>query len=254
MPDDDATVGVIFENLKVGLGTLFGTPIIRSLFIVGAFMFVAFGLWNVLLLPFSINAPRRDRVRIRPAGGSDLGRLRRRIAVHGPLRAPAAGTGLDRRVAPGHGRRWASSTPTRPRSPSRSWWSSLSGFAPAAVVRSRRSVLLQRNTPREMRGRVFSAFYVMRDIIFLIGMAGAGLADFVDIRLLIIVRIRPAVRVSRVHARRPRTGYRTWGAAAARLRGAGAPQGSSAQPGPCCDAGRLRPPGGPSRCLRPALG
>ena len=38
-----------------------------------------------------------------------------------------------------------------------------------------------------MRGRVFSAFYVMRDIIFLIGMAGAGLADVVDIRLLIIV-------------------------------------------------------------------
>ena len=36
-------------------------------------------------------------------------------------------------------------------------------------------MLLQRNTPREMRGRVFSAFYVMRDIIFLFGMAGAGL-------------------------------------------------------------------------------
>ena len=37
-----------------------------------------------------------------------------------------------------------------------------------------------------MRGRVFSAFYVMRDIIFLFGMAGAGLADVLDIRLLII--------------------------------------------------------------------
>ena len=33
---------------------LFGTPIIRSLFIVGAFMFFSFGLWNVLLLPFAI--------------------------------------------------------------------------------------------------------------------------------------------------------------------------------------------------------
>jgi CRP-like cAMP-binding protein len=38
-----------------------------------------------------------------------------------------------------------------------------------------------------MRGRVFSAFYVMRDIIFLIGMAGAGLADVIDIRLLIVL-------------------------------------------------------------------
>ena len=53
-PDDDATVGVIVANLKSGLATLFGTPVIRSLFIVGVFMFLSFGLWNVLLLPFSI--------------------------------------------------------------------------------------------------------------------------------------------------------------------------------------------------------
>ena len=52
----------------------------------------------------------------------------------------------------------------------------ISGFfnSPSSVARS---VLLQRHTPREMRGRVFSAFYVMRDVIFLFGMAGAGLAD-----------------------------------------------------------------------------
>ena len=62
----------------------------------------------------------------------------------------------------------------------------ITGFfnSPSSVARS---VLLQRNTPREMRGRVFSAFYVLRDIVFLIGMAGAGLADVVDIRLLIVV-------------------------------------------------------------------
>ena len=36
------------------MSVLFGTPIIRSLFIVGAFMFFSFGLWNVLLLPFSL--------------------------------------------------------------------------------------------------------------------------------------------------------------------------------------------------------
>jgi hypothetical protein len=62
----------------------------------------------------------------------------------------------------------------------------ITGFfnSPASVARS---VLLQRNTPRELRGRVFSAYYVMRDVIFLLGMAGAGLADIVDIRLLIVV-------------------------------------------------------------------
>ena len=36
------------------MATLVGTPIIRSLFVVGAFMFFSFGLWNVLLLPFSL--------------------------------------------------------------------------------------------------------------------------------------------------------------------------------------------------------
>jgi MFS family permease len=53
-PDEDASVRVIVDNLKSGMVVLFGTPIIRSLFIVGAFMFFSFGLWNVLLLPFSL--------------------------------------------------------------------------------------------------------------------------------------------------------------------------------------------------------
>ena len=38
-----------------------------------------------------------------------------------------------------------------------------------------------------MRGRVFSAFYVMRDVVFLLGMAAAGLADVIDIRVLIVL-------------------------------------------------------------------
>ena len=54
IPDEDATPAVILANLRSGMSTLFGTPILRSLFLIGSFMFVAFGLWNVLLLPFSI--------------------------------------------------------------------------------------------------------------------------------------------------------------------------------------------------------
>jgi CRP-like cAMP-binding protein len=38
-----------------------------------------------------------------------------------------------------------------------------------------------------MRGRVFSAFSVSRDVVFLIGMAGAALADIYPVRSLIIV-------------------------------------------------------------------
>jgi len=60
-----------------------------------------------------------------------------------------------------------------------------SGFLNSPSSISRR-LILQKNTPREMRGRVFSAFFVSRDVVFLIGMAGAGLADIIDVRILII--------------------------------------------------------------------
>jgi MFS family permease len=57
----------------------------------------------------------------------------------------------------------------------------VSGFfnAPSAIGRR---LVVQRNTPREMRGRVNSVFFVTRDVLFLIGMAAAGLADFIDVR------------------------------------------------------------------------
>src|SRR6185369_428973 len=35
-----------------------------------------------------------------------------------------------------------------------------------------RRLLMQKNIPREMRGRVFSAFAVARDVVTLVGMAG----------------------------------------------------------------------------------
>jgi CRP-like cAMP-binding protein len=47
--------------------------------------------------------------------------------------------------------------------------------------------LLQKNIPRAMRGRVFSAFAVSRDVVFLIGMAGAALADIYPVRDLIVI-------------------------------------------------------------------
>jgi CRP-like cAMP-binding protein len=78
-------------------------------------------------------------------------------------------------------------------------------------------VLLQRHTPREMRGRVFSAFYVMRDVIFLIGMAGAGLADVMDIRVLIIIASSLLFVSAAFTLVAPGLGIATWRAASARL-------------------------------------
>jgi hypothetical protein len=51
---EKTSVGVVIANLKTGVGTIFHTPMLRSLFLIGAPTFFAFGLWNVLLLPMSI--------------------------------------------------------------------------------------------------------------------------------------------------------------------------------------------------------
>jgi cAMP-binding proteins - catabolite gene activator and regulatory subunit of cAMP-dependent protein kinases len=62
----------------------------------------------------------------------------------------------------------------------------VTGFLNSPMSVARRS-LLQKNIPREMRGRVFSAFFVSRDVVFLIGMGGAALAGIYPVRNLIIV-------------------------------------------------------------------
>ena len=41
-------------NLKIGVRTIWDTPMLRSLFLLGAPAFFAIGLWNVLLLPMAI--------------------------------------------------------------------------------------------------------------------------------------------------------------------------------------------------------
>ena len=53
--------------------------------------------------------------------------------------------------------------------------------APSVVARQ---LVIQRNTPRDMRGRVNSAFIVTRDTVFMFGMAATGLADLYSPRLL----------------------------------------------------------------------
>src|SRR4030095_10334227 len=51
---EDTSVGVVIDNLKTGIRTIVHTPILRTLFLIGAPAFFAFGLWNVLLLPMAI--------------------------------------------------------------------------------------------------------------------------------------------------------------------------------------------------------
>jgi CRP-like cAMP-binding protein/sugar phosphate permease len=215
MPDEDASVAVILANLRSGLSTLWGTPVIRSLFMVGALMFFSFGLWNVLLLPFSFRVLNATEFEYGlqegltsvgfVIGSFFMARFSGRLQEPMWMIVGLTGMGLAG-IAYG----LSSSVPFA------ILMVMVSGFfnSPSSIARS---VLLQRNTPRDMRGRVFSAFYVMRDIIFLFGMAGAGLADIIDIRLLVLFAACLLLVSATFVVFAPGIGYRTWGLAAARL-------------------------------------
>ena len=216
VPDEAASVAVVVENLRSGMRTLLGTPIIRSLFIVGAFMFVAFGMWNVLLLPFSIEVLGATEFEYGlqegltsvgfVVGSLLMARFAKLLPEPAWIVVSLVGMGAA-------GILYASATSI----PIAILWVTLSGLLqpPSSVSRQ---VLLQRHTPREMRGRVFSAFYVMRDVIFLIGMAGAGLADVVDDMRILIVFSSVLLFVSAGFTLvAPGLGIRTWRAASARL-------------------------------------
>jgi CRP-like cAMP-binding protein/sugar phosphate permease len=240
-PDEDASVAVIVANLKSGMSVLFNTPIIRSLFVVGAFMFVAFGLWNVLLLPFSIRELGATEFEYGlqegltsvgfVVGSLLMARFSRLLPEPAWIVVSLIGMGVT-------GIAYALSTEIGPAI----FFVTLSGLLqpPSSVSRS---VLLQRHTPREMRGRVFSAFYVMRDVIFLIGMAGAGLADVVDIRLMIIFASVLLFVSAAFTLVAPGLGISNWRAASARLSAAmeGAPgiAGLPTRPATLADFDRL---------------
>ncbi|MGH8734787.1 MAG: MFS transporter, partial [Burkholderiales bacterium] len=238
-PEGEATVGVIVENLKSGLSTLFGTQVLRSLFLVGALMFFSFGLWNVLLLPMSLRELHATEFEYGlqeglTSVGFVLGsffmarfssRLPESIWIAVALTAMAV-----------CGIAYASATSV----PLAILLVMISGFfnSPSSVARS---VLLQRNTPREMRGRVFSAYYVMRDVIFLFGMAGAGLADVINVRVLITGASVLLFGSAALALLAPGLGIRSLRAARARLEEAGAAPAvpGAARPATLADFDRL---------------
>jgi CRP-like cAMP-binding protein len=80
----------------------------------------------------------------------------------------------------------------------------------------------QRNTPREARGRVFSTSYVVRDVVYLTGMALAGLADVIDVRLLFVVSSVVVIGAGLIAAVLPGLGQPAaeWRRAMSLLRGA----------------------------------
>jgi MFS family permease len=183
--DEETSVAVVVQNLKAGVRQLFDTPILRSLFTAQVPVLIAFGLSNALLLPFAIRALNASEFEYGiQEGMTSIGfvvgsllmanvfdRMREGVwlavsylgmAIMGIIYATLYSIPMAILVI------------------------TISGFfnAPSSIARR---VVVQRNTPREMRGRVNSVFFVARDVLFLVGMGAAGLADAFDVRAMYLV-------------------------------------------------------------------
>jgi len=182
--EETTTVGVVLANLRTGVRFLWATPILRSALLVNLPILFSFGLWNVLLLPMAI----------RELGASEFEYgLQEALTSVGFVASALLMAKFADRLREGQ---WMVVATI-----GMGFFGVFYGFATnmafaiAMVVGSgflnaplgvARRLILQKNTPREMRGRVFSAFAVSRDMVFLTGMAMAGLADVLPIRGLVI--------------------------------------------------------------------
>lgn len=178
----ETSVKVVVDNLKIGVNYLFSTTILRSLFFISIPVLISFGLSNSLLLPFAERALQASEFEY----GLQEGLTSVGFVIASLMMAKLADRlregqwlviGFVGMAIAGMAYSFTSSIPLAIAIVM------ISGFlnAPASIARR---LIIQRNTPREMRGRVNSAFFVSRDILFLIGMLAAGLADILDVRVM----------------------------------------------------------------------
>jgi len=183
--EEETSAAVVIKNLRAGVSQVINTPVLRSLFSVQVLVLIAFGLSNALLLPFAIRALGASEFEYGLQEGlTSIGfvvgsllmakifdRLREgawlAISYIGMAVAGIVYSYLDSIILA-------------------IVFITISGFfnAPSSIGRR---LVVQRNTPREMRGRVSSVFFVARDVLFLIGMSAAGLADIMDVRILYLI-------------------------------------------------------------------
>ena len=183
--EEDTSVAVVLKNLRAGVRQLFGTPVLRSLFSVQVIVLISFGLSNALLLPFAIKALNATEFQYGlqegltsigfVVGSLYMAKVFDRLQAGAWLAISFLGMAISGIVYS-----FLHSIPLA------ILFITISGLfnAPSAIGRR---LIVRRNTPAEMRGRVSSVFFVARDVFFLIGMSAAGLADIMDVRLLFLI-------------------------------------------------------------------
>lgn len=180
--DATSDAGNVVQSLRAGFRQLRDTPALRSLFLVSTPMLVAFGLQNSLLLPYASRVLNATEFQYGlQEGMTSVGFVAGSLLMAGIFNRMGEGRwiglGLIGMAIVGTAYTFTGSIAVA------ILLLTLSGFlnAPAAIGRR---LIVQRNTPREMRGRVNSSFFVSRDLLFLVGMATAALADIIDVRLV----------------------------------------------------------------------
>lgn len=182
---EPTSAAVVMRNLRAGVRFLLDNAMLRSLLVTSAPVLIGFGLSNALLLPFAHQALKASEFEY----GLQEGLTSVGFVVGSLLMANLADRWREGQwiavsfigmALAGIAYAYTSSVPLA------IVIITLSGFlnAPSSIARR---LVIQRHTPREMRGRVNSAFFVSRDVLFLVGMGAAGLADVLDIRLLYLL-------------------------------------------------------------------
>ncbi len=179
---EHTTLGEQIRNIGFGAKFIWKTPVLRSLNIVRVPVLIAFGMQNVLLLPFALQALKADDFQYG---------LQEGLTSVGFVIGSLAMARLADRLREGQ---WlvlsflAMGLMSLAYSLQATIWVAIALIAISGAMNAPSFVagrlINQRNTPREARGRVFSTSYVLRDVVYLAGMGLAGLADLFDVRIL----------------------------------------------------------------------
>ena len=182
---EDTSIHAVGKNLRAGLNAVTTTPILRSLFTVIAPIYLIFGLEISLLLPFTLRElgatefdfglqEAAEAIGI-AVGGIVMARLADRIRAGQWLAISYLGMAAAMIVYS------FSRTATLA-----ILMMGVSGLlnAPSFIGEQ---LVIQRAAPRGMRGRVYSAYFVVRDVMYVAGMMLAGLADVMNVRTLFMI-------------------------------------------------------------------
>lgn len=184
---ESTTVAIVFRNLKDGLQELWGNSLLRSLLWVGAASALSVGMWNTLLLPFATEVLNATEFQYGiqegvTSVGFVLGSFF--MARYAERLREGVWMSLGLLLTTVFGLVYAFSSHV----PLATTMVMVTGFLNAWYYVARRT-LMQRNTDREMRGRIFGALMTIGHVVMLVGMGIAGLADFIGVREMMVTAV-----------------------------------------------------------------